>query len=138
MRSLERPQQLRGPGDRDLPQGLDVDLALGLRRVLGRRDLDPVAAGVTSMQLRAEVAVVECGVRGAVARVGQDGRHRNAEMIGLHDVVPRRAPRQREQSLAGSHEHAIGHGHSLRWLATLRRHPDRELIGQPPDSAWTT
>ena len=67
---LDRPAELRRPHDLALRHRVDVLDALGLGRVLGRRDLVPrVAAVVAAVEVHAEVPVVERRVDGAVARI---------------------------------------------------------------------
>lgn len=109
----ERPRSFVAPH-------VDVDETVGLRRVLGDADLDPgVACVVGTVQLDAEMPVVEYGVPGTITGVGGSQGHVVADEMLSDDPGTGARTIQDEQSLA-------------------RGHMDEWTHDQPPDSACMT
>ena len=132
----ERPDQLQRPLGRRAFHRRLRRVAFGLVGILRRRHLVPRGAAVRrSLQLDAEVAVVQRGEQVAVPRVVHRQRDVVTEKTGAGDVPPVGAALEREQALARgdmaarAHEQTILRTTTARCRSPRRRPADRSGAG---------
>ena len=131
---FERPDFFELPASRSPLHGIKIDRAFGGLGIDRNAHLVPGRARVGgAMELDAEVAVVERGVNGPVARVGQRHRHVVPQERRAGDLPTRAVALDREQSFASSNEKSREHRRppSALWVFSRPRAPEKRRPRPP-------